>query len=188
MQRRIAIFASGEGSNFEAIVRACQQGRIGAECVLLVCDKPGAQAVERAKRLGVESFVFSARDFESKAAYEAEIVRRLDEAEVELVCLAGYMRIVGEVLLGSYEGRIINIHPSLLPAFRGANAVEQAIEYGVKVFGITIHWVDEALDGGCIIAQEAFAYDGNDAAEVHAIGQKIEHRLYVETIKKLLNE
>ena len=96
------------------------------------------------------------------------------------------MRIVGDVLLSAYEGRIINIHPSLLPAFKGANAVEQAVEYGVKVFGITIHWVSADLDGGKIIAQKAFEYDGTDAAEVHRIGQKIEHQLYVETIKQLI--
>ena len=96
------------------------------------------------------------------------------------------MRIVGSVLLGAYGGRIINIHPSLLPAFAGARAVEQAIEYGVKVFGITIHWVDNTLDGGKIIAQQAFNYEGSDPEQVHRIGQQIEHKMYVETIKKIL--
>lgn len=187
MQRRIAIFASGEGSNFEAIVRACQQGRIDAECVLLVCDKPGAKVVERAEQLGVESFVFSARDYQSKAAYEAEIVRRLDEAQVELVCLAGYMRIVGEVLLGSYEGRIINIHPSLLPSFRGARALEQAFEAGVKVFGVTIHYVDSSLDGGAIIDQRAFHSEGESIERVEERIHEIEHLLYPEVVGKLLN-
>ena len=115
-----------------------------------------------------------------------EIVRRLDEAGVELVCLAGYMRIVGSVLLGAYRGRIINIHPSLLPAFKGAHAVEDAVAYGVKVFGITIHYVDETLDGGRIIAQRAFPYEGDDPAEVHRLGQVIEHQLYIETIAKLI--
>ena len=96
------------------------------------------------------------------------------------------MRIVGERLLSADGGKIINIHPSLLPAFAGARAVEQAIEYGVKVFGITIHWVDQTLDGGRIIAQRAFEYEGSDAEEVHRRGQQIEHKLYVETIKKIL--
>lgn len=186
--KRLAVFASGEGSNFEAIVTACRRGELDAEVVIMVCDRPTANVIEKAKRYDIPSFVFSSKDYASKADYERDIVMQLDAAKVDLVCLAGYMRILSPVLLSAYNHRIINIHPSLLPAFRGANAVEQAIEYGVKVFGITIHWVDEALDGGCIIAQEAFAYDGNDAAEVHAIGQKIEHRLYVETIKKLLNE
>lgn len=186
MQRRIAIFASGAGTNFESIVRACQQGRIGAECVLLVCDKPGAQVVERAKQFGIESFVFSARDYQSKEAYETEIVRRLDEAQVELICLAGYMRIVGEVLLGSYEGRIINIHPSLLPSFRGARALEQAFEAGVKVFGVTIHYVDSSLDGGKIIDQRAFHSEGESIERVEERIHEIEHKLYPEVVEKVL--
>ena len=98
------------------------------------------------------------------------------------------MRIISEVLLDAYGGRIINIHPSLLPAFKGAHAVEDAVAYGVKVYGITIHWVNADLDGGRIIAQRAFEYDGDDPEEVHRIGQKIEHALYVETIDKLLKE
>ncbi|MBO7396441.1 MAG: phosphoribosylglycinamide formyltransferase, partial [Bacteroidales bacterium] len=151
-------------------------------------DKPGAPVLDRARELGVDTFVFSAKDYASKADYEAESVKRLDALKVDLVCLAGYMRIVGETLLQAYEGKIINIHPSLLPAFRGAHAVEQAVAYGVKVYGITIHWVNSDLDGGKIIAQRAFPYEGSDPAEVHAIGQKIEHELYVETINKVLCE
>ena len=112
----------------------------------------------------------------------------MDAKGVELVCLAGYMRIVSDVLLEAYKGRIINIHPSLLPSFRGAHAVEQAVAFGVKVYGITIHYVTAELDGGKIIAQRAFDYDGNDPEEVHRIGQKIEHALYVETIDKLLKQ
>ena len=120
------------------------------------------------------------------ADYEREIVRRLDAAGVELVCLAGYMRILGDVLLGAYGGRIINIHPSLLPAFRGAHAIEQAFDYGVKVYGVTIHYVDATLDGGRIIAQRAFAYEGGDLAELERRVHAIEHPLYVETIGRLL--
>ena len=130
--------------------------------------------------------MFSPRDYESKAAFENEIVEKLDAAGVDLVCLAGYMRIVGPVLLEAYRGRIINIHPSLLPSFKGAHAVEDAVAYGVKVYGITIHYVDETLDGGRIIAQRAFDYDGSDPAEVHRLGQIIEHQLYIDTINKLL--
>ncbi len=185
---KIAVFASGEGTNFEAIVSACERGKLSAEVVLVVCDKPNANVVKRANRHDVECFAFSPKEYGSKECYEAEIVRLLDEKCVELVCLAGYMRIVGKTLLDSYAGRIINIHPSLLPAFRGANAVEQALEYGVKVFGITIHYVDESLDGGRIIAQRAFEYYGDNADEVHQIGQQIEHTMYVETIEKLINK
>lgn len=183
---KIAVFASGNGSNFEAIAAACADGRLDAEVVLMVCDKPGAYVNERAGRLGVPTFTFSPKEYADKSEYERIIADRMDALGVELVCLAGYMRIVGDELLNRYGGRIINIHPSLLPAFQGAHAVERAVEYGVKVYGITIHWVDQTLDGGRIIAQEAFGYDGNDPEEVHAIGQKIEHRLYVDTIRRLI--
>ena len=171
-----------------AIATACRDGVLDARVAVLVCDKPGAAVIDRARELGVETFVFSPKDYASKAQYEAEIVKVLDEKKIDLVCLAGYMRIVGETLLQAYEGKIINIHPSLLPSFRGAHAVEQAVAYGVKVYGITIHFVDESLDGGRIIAQRAFPYEGSDPAEVHRIGQVIEHELYVETINKLLCE
>ena len=186
--RRLAVFASGSGTNFEAIVRACEQGELAAEVVLMVCDKPGAKVVERAAQHGVEAFVFAPKQYASKADYEREIVRRLDAAGVELVCLAGYMRIIGDELLGAYGGRINNIHPSLLPAFRGAHAIEQALEYGVKVFGVTIHYVDSELDGGRIIAQRAFPYEGNDIEELEPMIHAVEYPLYVETIKKLIGQ
>ena len=184
--RRLAVFASGSGTNFEAIVRACEQGVLDAEVMLMVCDKPGAKVVERAAEHGVEAFVFAPKEYASKAAYEREIVVRLDAAGVELVCLAGYMRIIGDELLGAYGGRIINIHPSLLPAFRGAHAIEQALEYGVKVFGVTIHYVDSELDGGRIIAQRAFPYEGSDIEELEPMIHAVEYPLYIETIKKLI--
>lgn len=187
MKRRIAVFASGNGSNFEAIATACDTDELQAEVALMVCDRPGAPVVERAAAHGVESYVFAPREFASKADFEREIVRRLDEAGVELVCLAGYMRIVGPTLLGAYEGRIINLHPSLLPSFRGAHAIEQALDYGVKVFGVTIHWVDATLDGGRIIAQRAFGYEGHDLEELEAMIHCVEHPLYIETIARLLD-
>ena len=186
--KRLAVFASGTGTNFEAIAKACRDGVIDASVVLMVCDHPGAAVIEKAEALGIKSFVFSPKDYASKADFEKEIALMLDELKVDLVCLAGYMRIVGPTLLEAYEGKIINIHPSLLPAFKGAHAVEQAVEYGVKVYGITIHYVNSDLDGGRIIAQKAFEYDGADPEEVHRIGQKIEHELYIRTINTLLNK
>ena len=185
--KRIAVFASGEGSNFEAIAAACERGAIAAEVALVVCDRPGARVTERAAARGIACFAFAPKEYASKADYEREIIARLDAAGVELVCLAGYMRIIGEELLTAYAGRIINIHPSLLPAFRGAHAIEQALEYGVKVFGVTIHYVDAELDGGRIIAQRAFPYEGSDIAELEPMIHAVEYPLYVETIGKLLN-
>lgn len=187
-KHKIAIFASGYGSNFEAIATATLAGVIPAEVALMVCDKPQARVVEVAQKMGIPSFVFSAKEYVSKADYEREIVSRLREAEVELICLAGYMRIVGEELLSAYEGHIINLHPSLLPAFKGARAIEQAMEYGVKVFGASIHYVDSSLDGGRIIAQRAIEYDGDSIEEVTAKIHSIEHELYIQTISKLLNK
>ena len=186
--KTIAVFASGNGSNFEALAAACADGRIAARIALMVCDKPGAFVNERAARYGIPTFTFNPKEYPSKADYEREIVRRLRAERVELICLAGYMRIVGDVLLEAYGGRIVNIHPSLLPAFRGAHAIEQALEYGVKVFGVTIHYVDATLDGGKIVSQRAFGYDGDDIAELEARIHAVEYPLYIETINKLLKE
>ena len=188
LKKQLAVFASGTGTNFVAIAKACAEGKIPADVAVMVCDRPGAAVIDRARELGVETFVFSPKEYPSKAAFEAEIVKVLDAKNVSLVCLAGYMRIVGDTLLTAYDGRIVNIHPSLLPSFKGAHAVEDAVAYGVKVYGITIHWVNAELDGGRIIAQRAFPYEGSDPAEVHRLGQVIEHELYVETINKILCE
>ena len=185
-RHRLAVFASGNGSNFEAIAAACADGRLDAQVVLLVCDRPGAYVCSRAERLGVETFVFRPKEYASKEAYEAEIVRMLDERGVELVCLAGYMRILSRVMLDAYGGRIVNIQPSLLPAFKGAHAIRDAFEYGVKVYGVTVHYVNDELDGGKIIAQRAFDYTGTDAEELEAMVHAVEHPLYVEAVAGLL--
>ncbi len=184
--KRLAVFASGNGSNFEAIVEACEQGRINAEVALLVCDRAGAYVCERAARHGVETFVFNPKDYASKAGYEAEIVGLLDVRGIDLVCLAGYMRMLSGELLSVYEGRIINIHPSLLPAFKGAHAIRDSFEYGVKVYGVTVHWVDSTMDGGHIISQRAFGYDGDDMAELETRIHTVEHDLYIDTINQLI--
>jgi phosphoribosylglycinamide formyltransferase-1 len=188
VKHKIAVFASGYGSNFEVIARAAEAGEIPAEVVLLVCDKAEARACQIAEQMNIPMFVFSAKEYASKAEYEAAIVERCKQAEVELICLAGYMRIVGETLLNAYNGLIINLHPALLPSFKGAKAIEQAFEYGVKIFGATIHYVDESLDGGKIIAQRAVEYDGDSLEEITAMVHSVEHQLYIETIKKILDK
>ena len=188
VKHKIAVFASGYGSNFEVIARAAKAGEIPAEVVLLVCDKAEARACQIAEQMNIPMFVFSAKEYVSKAEYEAAIVERCKQAEVELICLAGYMRIVGETLLNAYNGLIINLHPALLPSFKGAKAIEQAFEYGVKIFGATIHYVDESLDGGKIIAQRAVEYDGDSLEEITAMVHNVEHQLYIETIKKILDK
>ena len=185
---RLAVFASGSGSNYQAIVEACRDGRIDAEVVLLVCDKPGAKVLERAKRYGTECLAFSPKEFASREEYETLLASMLDERGVDFVCLAGYMRIVGKVLLERYAQRIVNIHPSLLPSFKGAHAIQDAVDYGVKLFGVTTHFVDETLDGGRIIDQAGIVYEGNDIEELTNLIHNIEHKLYVKTINKLINK
>lgn len=187
MKRKIAVFASGNGTNFEALANACADGRLDAEIVLCVTDKPGAYVVERARRHDVPTIEFRPKDFASKAEFETMLVNELRSRGVELICLAGYMRIIGDVLLENYGGRIINIHPSLLPAFRGADAIGQALEYGVKVFGVTIHYVDATLDGGKIISQVAVAYEGSDRDELEPLIHAQEHILYPRTVARILD-
>lgn len=186
--KNLVIFASGNGSNFESITKACKKNNIeNTQVILLVCDKKDAFAIKRAKRLGIECLVISPKDYSSKDEYERVIVKKLSSYNIDLICLAGYMRIVGEILLNRYKGIIINTHPSLLPSFRGKDAVEQAMKYGVKVYGITIHYVDSSLDGGQIIAQKTVPYEGNDIEYLKKKLLKVEHKLYVNTINKLLN-
>ena len=187
--KRITVFASGNGSNFEEITKAAEEGRIpDCEVVLCVCDRPGAYVTQRAARHDVPVLEFRPKDFESKRDFERIIADRMDDLGVDLVCLAGYMRIIGDELLSRYQGRIINLHPALLPAFPGAHSIRDAFEYGVKVFGITIHYVDETLDGGKIIAQKAIPYNGDDIKELEDMIHAEEHRLYPEVIKQILRD
>lgn len=152
---RIAVFASGNGSNFQAIADAVQAGELDVDIELLVCDKPRARVVERAEQAGVPTFLFEPKQYPSRAAYEQEILVRLQELKVELVVLAGYMRILTDTLVTPFMGRMINIHPSLLPSFPGVHAAQQALDHGVKVTGVTVHFVDGGMDTGPIIAQRA---------------------------------
>ena len=187
--KNIAIFASGSGTNFEAIVNAVENGAIkDSKVVLLVCDNKKAYVIERAKNHNIPSFVFKAKDYSSKEEFETIIVEKLKALNVDLICLAGYMRYIGTVLLNNYEGKMINIHPALLPSFKGAHGIQDAFDYGVKVFGVTVHYVDSGVDSGKIIMQRGFEYYGNDVDEVEAHIHEIEHVLYVEAINKLFNK
>ncbi|WP_334077726.1 phosphoribosylglycinamide formyltransferase [Paenibacillus sanfengchensis] len=163
---RIAVFASGQGSNFQALLDASRAGGLGgAEIVLLVSDKPQAPVVERARLAGVDTFLFQPKGYARREDYEAEIAAELERRQVDLVVLAGYMRLLTSVLVDRYAGRMINIHPSLLPAFPGKDAIGQAWEYGVKVTGITVHLVDGGMDTGAVIAQTAVPLLPDDTIE-----------------------
>lgn len=184
---RLAVFASGSGTNFQAIVDAIKNKSLNINVCLLICDKKDAFVIERAKVEGIDTFIFNAKDYKTKAEYEKDILEVLDKQGIDFIALAGYMRLIGNTLLDEYEGRIVNIHPSLLPAFKGKDAIGQAIKYGVKVMGVTIHYVDSGMDTGNIIAQESFRLIGNETKEqIEAQIHAIEHRLYPQTLKMLL--
>lgn len=183
---RIAVFASGGGSNFQALAEAIAEGRLHAELNLLVCDKPNAPVVERAAKAGVPAFTFRPKDYPGREAYEEEILGKLREAGVELVILAGYMRILTDVMVQGYWGRMLNIHPSLLPSFPGMHAVRQALDYGVKVTGVTVHVVDGGLDSGPIVAQRAVEIvDGDTEESVSERIHQIEHQLYPQVVQEI---
>ncbi len=184
----IAVFASGNGSNFQRIAEEVKQGYLNCNLKLLVVDNPNAYVIERAKKFNIDTFVFNPKEFNSKKAYEELIYQKCRENSIDLIILAGYMRLIGDVLLAGYENKIINIHPSLLPAFKGKNAIEQAYEYGVKVMGISIHYVNQDLDGGAIIAQKAFEVNDMSFEEIEANIHKLEYELYPKVIKQLIEE
>lgn len=182
----VAVFASGNGSNFQAILDFEQLGNLNGKVKLIVSDNQDAYALERANNAGVDSFVFEPKQYKKKREYELEIIDVLEENNIDYIVLAGYMRLIGKSLLEKYEGKIINIHPSLLPAFKGLDAIGQAIEYGVKVMGVTVHYVDSGMDTGQIIAQDSFRLTGSESKEqIEAQVHAIEHRIYPETLSQL---
>jgi phosphoribosylglycinamide formyltransferase-1 len=180
---RIAVFASGSGTNFQAIVDAVAFGKLDVIVELLVCDRPQAPVVELAKLAGVDSFVFRPKEYASREQYEAEIIAELETRQIDLIVMAGYMRLITDTLVQPYYGRIINIHPSLLPAFPGVNSIAQALSYGVKITGVTVHFVDGGMDSGPVIAQSAVEVTAEDteAALTERI-QALEHLIYPQTI------
>ncbi|WP_179037726.1 phosphoribosylglycinamide formyltransferase [Paenibacillus sp. URB8-2] len=181
---RIAVFASGQGSNFAALAQAQREGRLGGGTIeLLVSDRPEALVARRAQEAGVPALLLRPKDFDSREQYETRIVEELQQRGIGLIVLAGYMRLITPVLLSPYEGRIINIHPSLLPAFAGKDAIGQALAYGVKLTGVTVHFVDGGMDTGPVIAQRALAVEDDDTADTLAERiHRIEYELYPEVV------
>jgi phosphoribosylglycinamide formyltransferase-1 len=180
----LGILISGRGSNLQAIIDACEAGEIPAKVAVVVSDKPDAFGLERAKKHGIPTAVFQPKQFADKNTYELEIVKTLQKHQVGLVCLAGYMRIVGPVLLEHYQGKLINIHPALLPSFPGLHVQQAALDHGVKISGATVHFVDEGCDTGPIIVQAAVPVLENDTEEtLSARILEQEHKLYPQAIK-----
>ncbi|SJZ73685.1 phosphoribosylglycinamide formyltransferase [Anaerorhabdus furcosa] len=187
--RKIAVFASGTGTNFDAIQASIEEGKLNASIELVVVDKSDALVIEKAKAKHIDTFVFNPKSYATKNDYEREIVSECKKRNVEWIVLAGYMRILADCLLEAYPNRIVNIHPSLLPAFKGKDAIGQAFHYGVKLMGVSIHYVNAEMDGGKIIAQKCFdVLDGMTHEDAEREIHKIEHQLYPETLRKLLEE
>ena len=183
---KIGILISGRGSNMTAIVEAVQSGEIPNSAVaVVISDKTKAEGLEKAKARGIETVVIP-RKGRSREDHDADIIAELNRRDVELVCLAGYMRLLSGDFICAFPDKIINIHPSLLPAFPGLDAQRQAIDHGVKISGCTVHFVDEDLDHGAIILQKAVEVSDTDTAET--LSAKIlqhEHTLYVEALKRI---
>ena len=179
----IAVFASGKGSNFDAIVRAVKRGACAVRIGLLVCDQPSAGVLKKAKRHKVPIALVRREDFSSKSDFEKKIIEECQSAGATLIVLAGFMRIVGADLISAYKDRIINIHPALLPSFKGAHGIRDAFEHGVKVTGVTVHFVDEAMDNGPVILQASVAVNEDDTLKtLEEKIHKIEHKIYPKAI------
>jgi phosphoribosylglycinamide formyltransferase 1 len=187
MTHRIAVLLSGRGSNFEALADSVASGRIpNAEIALVFSNREAAVGIDRAKSRGLATRVIPSKGLE-REAYDRLVVAALHESKVDLVCLAGYMRLLSPFFIAAFPQKILNIHPSLLPSFPGLEAQKQALDYGVKFAGCSVHFVDENLDAGPIILQSAVSVEDNDTEEsLSARILKEEHRIYSEAVKIVL--
>jgi phosphoribosylglycinamide formyltransferase 1 len=184
MKKRIAVLASGRGSNFQAVIEAIAAGRIPAACVALITDNPKAYAIERARNADVPVIIIDYASFATRAEYEHALLAGMRKQKADLFVLAGYMRILGTTIVKAFPHRIVNIHPALLPSFTGLHAQRQAIAYGVKVAGCTVHFVDENLDCGPIILQKCVPVHKDDDED--SLAERIlieEHKCYPEAIR-----
>ena len=184
---KIAVLSSGGGTNLQSIIDSIDNGNLNCKIEMVIGSKEGIYAIERAKKHNVSTLVLSPKQCKSKADYEQQIVDELQKRNISLICLAGYMRIITPVIFEPYKDRILNIHPALLPSFKGAHGIDDAFNFGVKVFGVTVHFIDLTIDGGTIVMQRAFEYYGNDRDEVEKKIHEIEHQLYPEAINRVLN-
>jgi phosphoribosylglycinamide formyltransferase-1 len=187
MAKRIGVLLSGRGSNFEALADSVGGGRLpGAEIAVVVSNREGAPGIEKAKERGIAARVIPSKGLE-REVYDRKVVAVLQEFEVDLVCLAGYMRLLSPFFVAAFPNRILNIHPSLLPSFPGLESQRQALEYGVKFAGCTVHFVDENLDAGPIVLQATVPVRDDDTEET--LSSRIlaeEHRIYTEAVRIVL--
>ena len=188
MNRRLGILISGRGSNLQAILDAIHDGRLDASVAVVISNKPEAAGLARARAAGIEAVAIPHRGFPTRTDFDRALVAELKSRDVGLVCLAGFMRLVGEPMLEAFPQAILNIHPSLLPAFPGIDAQRQAVDYGVKVSGVTVHLVTPDLDGGPVVLQRAVPVLEGDTPESLAARILVEeHQIYPEAIALLLD-
>jgi phosphoribosylglycinamide formyltransferase-1 len=181
---KIGVLASGRGSNFQAIIDAIEKGYMRVRIMVLITDNPKAYSIERAKKYGIEFIIMQPRNYGDRDEYFRDVSAELNKRGVELVILAGFMRIVGKPLLDAYQNRVMNIHPALLPSFPGLHGQKQANDYGVKISGCTVHFVDEGMDTGPIIIQAAVPVNEDDTEEtVSERILRLEHKIFPEAIK-----
>ncbi len=183
---RLAVLASGRGSNFEAILQGIKQGELNAEICILISDKQAAPALAKAKQEGIRAVFIDPASFSNREEFEKEIVSILEPYQIDYIVLAGYMRLLGKVLISAYRMKILNIHPALLPSFTGLHAQRQALEYGVRYSGCTVHFVDEGMDTGPIIMQAVvpvYSYDTEETLSARIL--KEEHQIYKQALQLL---
>lgn len=184
---RLAVFLSGRGSNFEALARAAAAGEIPARIVLVASDRPEAPGLARAREMGLPAAGFSAKELGGKMALEERLSELVLKHGADLICLAGYMRILSPAFVARFPLRILNVHPALLPSFPGLHAQEQAVRYGVRVSGVTVHFVDAGTDTGPIVAQRAVSVlEKDDGDTLAARILPIEHETYVGAVRRVL--
>lgn len=181
---RIGVLVSGRGSNLQAIIDAIESKKIKAEIAVVISNIPGVLALERSKKHGIKAVVVNDKGFKDNSSYEKEVIKELELSKVELICLAGYMKLLSKEFVRHFKGRIMNIHPALLPAFPGLHVQRKALEYGVKYSGATVHFVDEGCDTGPIIIQAVVPVLDDDTEEtLSARILEQEHKIYPEAIR-----
>jgi phosphoribosylglycinamide formyltransferase-1 len=186
-RRRIAVLISGRGSNLQALIDATAEGRLDAEIALVISNRADAEGLARAREAGIETLSVGHKEFPTRAAFEEVLVEELQSRGVSLVCLAGFMRLLGATFLDAFPNAILNVHPSLLPAFPGMDAQRQAWEYGTRIAGATVHFVTGELDGGPIVRQAAVPVLETDTPETLAARiLEQEHRIYPEAVADVL--
>ncbi|WP_336279328.1 phosphoribosylglycinamide formyltransferase [Bartonella sp. CB175] len=187
MKKQVVVFISGNGSNMVALAKASKQPEYPAEIIAIICDNPHAIGLERAHNNNLSVHVVDHKNYTTRKAHEEAILKTLEKYKPDIICFAGYMRLVSSYFIKPYEGRILNIHPSLLPSFKGLNPHKRVLQAGVKITGCTVHLVTEDMDSGQIIAQAAVPVCPNDT--VDSLNQRVlkaEHRLYPEALKTFI--